>query len=88
MTFGVEYIINCVCFLRTLVSTTMSSHIGIARAHIFVPRCPRRHAVAPVAAGIACPYAHLMPRCLAASIITLAPAVWILIQHITLSYNI
>lgn len=60
---------------------TVSGHIGIAGAHISVPRGPWRHAVAPVAARIACPYAHLMPRCLAAPVITLPLAVWILVQY-------
>lgn len=59
----------------------------IARAFFIVPRSPRRHAIAPLAARIACPYAHLMPRRLAASVITLSSAVWVFIEQITLSHN-
>jgi hypothetical protein len=57
------------------VLTTMSLHIGIARAGIIVVIGSWRHAVAPLAARIACPHAHLMPRCLAAPVTTLPIAI-------------
>ena len=54
----------------------------IARAFFIVPRSPRRHAMAPLAARIARPYAHLTPRRLAASVTTPSSAVWVFIEHI------
>ncbi|KAE8100270.1 hypothetical protein FH972_018185 [Carpinus fangiana] len=68
--------------LKTFVSTAMSDHIGIARASIIVAVGSWRHAVAPLAARLACPDAHLMPRCLAAPVTTLPIAVCIMIEYI------
>lgn len=73
--------------LRTLATTTMSFHMPIARAHLVVARGPWRHAVAPAATCIACPYAHLMSRCLATPVITLALAICIYTNTIINHYN-
>ena len=49
----------------------MGGHICIARADVCVPRSPRKHAVAPLAACVTCLDAHLLPGRLAASVIAL-----------------
>jgi hypothetical protein len=64
------------------VSTAMSGNIGIAWASIIVAVCSWRHAVAPLAARMACPDAHLMLRCLAAPVTTLPIAVCKMIEYI------
>lgn len=40
---------------------SMSGEGGIARAHLSVPNSARWHAVTPLAATVACPYAYLLP---------------------------
>lgn len=57
------------------MSAPVGGHVGIARAYVLMSRSPRRHTIASVAASIACPYAHLMPRCLAAPVVAFGLAV-------------
>jgi len=53
----------------------MGGHVGIARAGIFVTRSSRWNAIAPLTACVASPYAHFVPRCLAAPVFTLGLAI-------------
>lgn len=46
---------------RALLPAAMGGHVGIARADICVARGAGWEAVAPVAAGVACSDAHLLP---------------------------
>lgn len=54
---------------------TVGGHGCVARAFVFVASSPRRHAVAPLAARLACSHAHLVPFRLAAPVLTLGLAV-------------
>lgn len=50
-----------ILFLGAFETTTMGFHVSIAGTHISVPRSPWWDTVAPLAASVAGPYAHLMP---------------------------
>lgn len=60
-----------VLVLRALFPSTVGGHVSIARADVPVSRGSWGHAVAPLAASVTCPYAHLLPRRFAAPIVTL-----------------
>lgn len=64
------------------MSTPMGGHVGIARAGIFVTRSSRWNAIAPLTACVASPYAHFVPRCLAAPVFTLGLAIWMVTTDI------
>ncbi|KDP47091.1 hypothetical protein JCGZ_03899 [Jatropha curcas] len=47
--------------LRAFMPASMGGHVGITRADIFVAGSSGRDTIAPLAACIACPDAHLVP---------------------------
>lgn len=54
----------------------MGGHLGVAGADTLVAGGARGNAVAPLAAGVTRPRAHLLPRRLAAPILALGVAIF------------
>ena len=57
------------------MAAVVGGHVGVAGADVLVAGGARRHAAAALAAGAACPQAHLRPPRLAAPVPALRPAI-------------
>ncbi len=58
------------------MAAVVGGHVGVAGADVLVAGGARRHAAAALAAGAACPQAHLRPPRLAAPVPALRPAIY------------